>query len=136
MRTAALLLLFVVGGLAAACGGKGAAQCKRASTLDGTEPTSCRSGAALLVCPADQGGFCACVTDEQSCPACAARFHGVVCRNECAADEYAVECGASSVADAGPVVVFEDPPPNCHVVGLGAGTKTVYCCPCLPGATP
>src|SRR5262245_5020667 len=121
MRSAALGLLLC---LAAACGGKDAPQCTRASTVGGTDSPSCRAARALLFCPTVEGAFCACVTDEESCADCPPRFHGVVCESQCGSDQYAVECSASSSADAGPVVVVDDPPPGCHVIAIGAGART------------
>jgi hypothetical protein len=124
MRLGVLLVLVCL--FAGGCGGK-SNQCTRA-TLGDAASTACRASRAILICPSPNGFECGCVTDEQSCPDCPF-FHGSVCRNVCESDEYAVECGART-SDAGPVVVYDDPPPGCAQVARGAGTLTFYCCPC------
>jgi hypothetical protein len=111
-----------------ACGGKGGAMCGRA-TLDESMPGGCRAASRLLLCPADDGTACGCVTNEQSCPECP-RFRGAGCFSACSNHEYAVECGSEPPADAGPVVVYDDPPPGCQLVGRGSVSLAAYCCPC------
>lgn len=112
-----------------ACGSKsGGAQCGH-GTVDEGMPGDCRAARALLVCPLGDGFSCGCVTDAQSCPECPT-FRGTGCQNACDANEFAVECGATPTADAGPVVVYDDPPPGCHLAAQGSGALSAYCCPC------
>jgi hypothetical protein len=112
----------------AACGSNSGGACGRVALGEGM-PAGCHAGRALLLCPADDGFACGCVTDEQSCPECP-RFRGVGCFNACNGDQYAVECGAAPSADAGPVVVYDDPPPGCQLAARGSTTIAAYCCPC------
>jgi hypothetical protein len=113
----------------AACGGGGAApKCNRPELGDG--PGACRAARALLVCPAGDGLACGCVSDAQSCPECPTVSHAT-CQNTCTSHEYAVECGTPS-ADAGPVVVYDEPPQGCQLVARSGGSRTAYCCPCEP----
>lgn len=97
-------------------------------TLGEGMPGGCRAARQLLVCPVENGLSCGCVTNEQSCPECPS-FRGTACFNACGKHEYAVECGTSG-ADAGPVVVYDDPPPGCQLIAQGSLAAAAYCCPC------
>jgi hypothetical protein len=127
VRSLVLALVSALSMTSAACGGGGSApMCTRPELGDG--PGACRAARALLYCATGDGLACGCVTDAQSCPECPSSGR-VACQNACASREYAVECGAA-VADAGPVVIYDDPPQGCQLIASSCGARAAYCCPC------
>jgi hypothetical protein len=113
----------------AGCGGKAANQCGRAASVEDAGPGACVAANALLSCVTPAGTDCRCLSDNGSCPGCGPETRAI-CHDECLPTEYAARCGDGPTADASFVVVYDDPPPGCRLIGLGNGLASAYCCPC------
>jgi hypothetical protein len=98
-------------------------QCSWPSSLNGADGrTACQPARALVSCTDSTGAGCGCLSDQISCDGC--QIQGVTCRDQCAADQYAVACGG-----VGPGAV-PSPPDGCTFAGANPGGVAYYCCPC------
>jgi hypothetical protein len=101
-------------------------QCGRAAGIGASTPGACGGARAAIDCEFPNGAGCDCITDNASCEGCST---GATCTNKCAANEYAVSCGAIGPGD--PSITYADAPAGCRLAIATPAGIAFYCCPCL-----
>jgi hypothetical protein len=122
------------------------AGCRRSASLDDAGPGvhACTAWNALLVCSSPTGRACnargtpplieICSSDAlTSCPDCSPPPEGTTCTNQCAPNEYALDCGGPPpipLPDGSvPVVIYQEPPAACRAAAIDFEGQSL-CCPC------
>ena len=103
-------------------------ECRRSPVFDDAGPGTCLAGATLADCRGSNG-YCRGVSnDDPALSDCGKELASPVeCKNDCAANEYAVVCNSPGFDDP---VSYQQLPDDCRSVSDNPGSNVYGCCPC------
>jgi len=134
----ALVSVLAHGGCKSAATGGGVPACSWPAIYDAPGVSGqCQASRAYVQCTGSDGTFEGCPSDYLTQCGSGPNMNGPVtysdCKDQCAADEYALSCGGIGPAEADAAAPASNPPAACHMVSANPGGSVLYCCPCGPG---
>ncbi len=134
----ALVSMLAPGGCkSSAATGDGAPACTWPAIYDPRVSGQCQASRAYVQCTGSDGTFEGCPSDYLTQCGSGPNMNGPVtysdCQDQCAADEYALDCGGIGPTQADASAPASNPPAACHMVSASPGGTVLYCCPCGPG---